>query len=92
MFLDGRGIWHRDAFGREVTDDSFYVVFNAHHGPVDCTIPAALAAGPWRLAIDTAGAGAVRRPDDEGPPLEPGAVVTLVERSVQVDRRPLDPG
>ena len=35
-------------------DDSFYVVFNAHHEPLQFTLPPQQFAGRWMQVLDTA--------------------------------------
>ncbi len=52
-FLNGEGIALPDERGRRVVDDSFYLAFNAHHEPLEFTLPAAVG-GNWDTAIDTA--------------------------------------
>ena len=39
VFLNGEGIPDRDARGERVVDDSFIMIFNAHDGPIDFTLP-----------------------------------------------------
>ena len=39
IFLNGEGIQSPDARGERVIDDSFYVLFNAHHEPLQFTLP-----------------------------------------------------
>jgi isoamylase len=81
VFLNGLGIPYRDAIGLPVTDDDFYVIFNAHDGPLEFALPAPLAEGPWLLELDTA-----------RPAVEPAAAVAnpirAEGRSVVVLRRP----
>jgi glycogen operon protein len=48
VFLNGKGLRSRGPSGEQIVDDSFYVIFNAYHGPI-CTScrPASTAAnGP----------------------------------------------
>src|SRR5207244_463944 len=39
VFLNGDAIASTDMYGDRVTDDSFYFVFNAHHEPMQFTLP-----------------------------------------------------
>jgi glycogen operon protein len=43
MYLDGRGIRHRDERGRPVVDDSYLIWLHAGADPVDVTLPGR----PW---------------------------------------------
>ncbi|HEY3459824.1 MAG TPA: NUDIX domain-containing protein [Casimicrobiaceae bacterium] len=53
VYLDGRRLGESDARGRDVTDDDFIVLFNAHDGPIPFTLPAFDGAG-WLVLLDTA--------------------------------------
>ena len=39
LFLNGDAIADRDRRGQRVTDDSFLLLFNAHHDLIDWTLP-----------------------------------------------------
>ena len=39
VYLNGQGIPDLDPRGQRVTDDSFVLCFNAHHEPIDFTLP-----------------------------------------------------
>ncbi len=39
VYLNGLGIPDLDARGQRVTDDSFFLCFNAHHEPIEFTLP-----------------------------------------------------
>ena len=87
MYLDGRGIRHRDERGRRVVDDSYLVWFNAADG--DCTVQ--LPGPPWgdayELVLSTGyPTGAPPRPTvvAPGPVLLEGRTVWLM----RVVRRP----
>ena len=54
MFLNGDGMIAPDAQGRRIVGDSFLLVFNAWHEPIDFRIPKELK-GTWRCAVDTDG-------------------------------------
>jgi isoamylase len=53
VFLNGQGLHAVDAEGSKVVDDSFYIIFNAHHEAVDYKLPAEEYAKNWNLLIDT---------------------------------------
>jgi hypothetical protein len=54
VFLNGEGIREPDARGERVTDDSFFLLFNGHHEPLDFTLPDLGAGERWQVEIDTA--------------------------------------
>jgi len=53
MYLGGEALDELDARGRPVTDDSFLVLFNAHHDAIAFTLPE-FGAGRWLVLVDTA--------------------------------------
>jgi isoamylase len=53
VFLYGEGIASPDDRGRRVTDDSFLLLFNAHHGSTEFRLPPASWADGWRVVLDT---------------------------------------
>jgi glycogen operon protein len=54
VFLNGDALRELDDLGQPVRDDSFLLVFNAHHEPLSFTMPPAAFGDRWRLVIDTA--------------------------------------
>jgi isoamylase len=54
IYLNGLGIHWTDPKGERITDDSFYVIFNAHHEPLTFTLPEAQYGKHWTKIIDTA--------------------------------------
>jgi glycogen operon protein len=54
MFLNGEEIAAPDPAGSRVVDDSFVVLFNAHHEDADFTLPQARFGPAWVCEIDTA--------------------------------------
>jgi glycogen operon protein len=55
VFLNGDAMESRDERGEPITDDSFYVLFNAHHEPIPFRLPARPEWGQrWRKVLDTA--------------------------------------
>ncbi|UYQ94573.1 glycogen debranching protein GlgX [Chitinophaga horti] len=53
VFLNGRSIHQVGPKGEKVIDDSFYIIFNAHHESLDFKLPASSYAKDWTVAIDT---------------------------------------
>ena len=81
VYLNGQGIPGLDARGHRVTDDSFVLCFNAHHEPIEFTLPPEEFGPAWTPVIDTA-AGA----DDggEASPVRAGATVRVGSRGIVV--------
>lgn len=55
VFLNGDAIPELDRRGQTIVDDSFLVVFNAHHETISFTLPEEAYGAEWFLEIDTAG-------------------------------------
>jgi glycogen operon protein len=53
VFLNGRGIPTPDERGEQIVDDSFYVMFNAHHDPIDFRLPGPEWGNRWTQVLDT---------------------------------------
>jgi glycogen operon protein len=54
IFLNGQGIPDRDAVGERVTDDSFLLLFNAHHQQITFSLPDESYGRSWEIVVDTA--------------------------------------
>jgi glycogen operon protein len=53
VFLNGRAIPTPDHRGEPIIDDSFYLLFNAHHEPLDFRLPTCPWGDKWEKVIDT---------------------------------------
>jgi glycogen operon protein len=53
VFLNGDGIREPDSRGEHLTDQSFFLLFNAHHESLDFAIPDLGAAERWHVILDT---------------------------------------
>jgi glycogen operon protein len=53
VFLNGDAIPTRDEHGNRITDDSFYVMFNAHSEPLEFVLPESKWGEQWTVALDT---------------------------------------
>ena len=53
IFLSGEGLNTRDVRGNWITDDSFYLMYNAHEENVTFKIPGKEYGNPWKKVIDT---------------------------------------
>jgi isoamylase len=86
MYLDGRGLRHRDGRGRLIIDESYLIVLHAGDDSVDFLLPGLPWAADYEVVIDTAQPSG--RPKDEtilpaGEPVTAGPRSCLVLR---VDR------
>jgi len=54
VYLNGTEIHSTDSLGARIVDDSFLVVFNAHHGNEDFTLPPESFGPAWVKVVDTA--------------------------------------
>jgi glycogen operon protein len=53
IYLNGRGIHSVGPKGESIMDDSFYLIFNAHHEPLKFTLPPEKYARTWIRILDT---------------------------------------
>lgn len=53
VYLNGEGIHSLGPTGERVTDDSFYIIFNAHHGSIEYKLPPKKYGDSWTLVLDT---------------------------------------
>ena len=83
VFLNGGAIGPVEPKGLPVQDDSFYVIFNAHHEDVVFILPGEPWGRCWSEVFDTARGWA----GSEGPALVAGKRLTAVGRSVVLLRR-----
>ncbi|HZR15115.1 MAG TPA: glycogen debranching protein GlgX [Acidimicrobiia bacterium] len=63
VFLNGDGIHYLDARGQQVLDETFYVIFNAHHERMTFSLPGEQWGRRWEKLLDTAEVGVVDRRD-----------------------------
>jgi isoamylase len=54
VFLNGKSLSSPDSHGRRVVDDTFYLIFNAHHEPLDFSLPGPEWGRNWTRVLDTA--------------------------------------
>jgi isoamylase len=79
MYLNGHGIRETDERGEQVVDDCFYLAFNAHHEPIEFTLPGSDYAEGWTVVVDTAEPGEL-----EPLQLKAGETVTVAARATVV--------
>ena len=83
VFLNGRGIQSLNERGEPVTDDSFYVMFNSHHEPLEFTLPAQRWGEQWTVILNTADEKDLLAEQEPGPAIEAGERI-LVQSSCVV--------
>jgi glycogen operon protein len=77
VFLNGDALPWTDPRGHPVTSGSFFMIFNAHHDPIDYTLPSDEWGRQWTYVLDTS------RHDDEleATPCKAEEVVRVGDRS-----------
>jgi len=83
IYLNGRGIHYSGPNGEPVIDDSFYILFNAHHDKLDFKLPVSKYATQWITVLNTASAVS------EEKFYMPEEVVQLDGRSILVLKHPI---
>ncbi len=53
IFLNGEYIPNPNPRGDPVADDKFFIIINAHHEPLECTLPGSEWVQKWRKVFDT---------------------------------------
>ncbi|MFT4111436.1 glycogen debranching protein GlgX [Silvibacterium sp.] len=53
MLLNGQTLEATDELGNQVSDDTFLILFNAHHEAVSFALPRPPAGGRWRVTMNT---------------------------------------
>ncbi|NDU75981.1 glycogen debranching protein GlgX [Actinomadura sp. DSM 109109] len=84
VFLNGDAIGEPDRRGRQVRDDSFLLLVNAHDGDLAFTLPPARYGQMWIKVLDTADPLLA---EEESPVVKARENVPVPARSVQVMRR-----
>ncbi|MET7938077.1 glycogen debranching protein GlgX [Streptomyces sp. NPDC005322] len=85
VFLNGNAISEPGVRGERITDDSFLLLFNAHHEPLDFVVPVDHGK-QWQVIVDTAVPEGVE--PGSGAKVAAGDRLTLVDRSLMVLQRP----
>ncbi|MCF0050539.1 glycogen debranching protein GlgX [Dyadobacter sp. LJ53] len=80
VYLNGKGIRCVNYDGQKITDDSFYIIFNAHEESLDYVLPADQCHNNWKKSIDTSD-GFIGSDQEE---FVPGNKIKVQGRSVLV--------
>jgi glycogen operon protein len=70
MFLNGEEIAAADSHGQRIVDDSFVLLFNAHHEDVEFTLPPARFGAAWTCVLRTDAPGCDETPHQAGETLD----------------------
>ncbi len=87
VFLNGEAIRSPDSHGEPVTDDSFLVLFNAHHEPTDFALPKGGWGEAWAKVLDTYTGVITDFPPPDAVWHGAGEELAVAERSVVLLRR-----
>jgi glycogen operon protein len=92
-FLNGDRLMAPDRRGTKVVDDSFVILFNAHHEELQFTLPPKEYGEWWLVVLDTADDDGGEGGDDvsAGDAYGPDEVLFAAARSMVVLRRPHEP-
>jgi isoamylase len=86
MYLNGRGVHSRGAKGEVIIDDSFYVIFNAAHHPMDYQLPTEKYGPYWSKVLDTSQDFIDESSTETYPP---GGTISVASRAVVVLKNPV---
>jgi glycogen operon protein len=87
LILNGETLGDVDESGEPITDDTFLIMLNCHHEPIQFYLPKPPGADRWEAVIDTNNPAL----NVDTHFLEPGTAVELVPLSLIVCREPRPP-
>ena len=92
IFLNGRGLHAVGSKGQNIMDDSFYLIFNAHHEPLDFKLPPAKYGKTWDLVLDTSKAVSEEKKIDANTELTAeGRSIIILKHTILYDKTGGDP-
>jgi glycogen operon protein len=83
IYLNGRGLHTVGPKGEHVVDDNFFLIFNAHHEPLEFTLPRSKYGKQWQKVLDTS------HPDHEEETYLAKETIMTEGRSIIVLKHPL---
>ena len=86
VFLSGQGLRSVGPKGEQIFDDSFYIIFNAHHDPLNFVLPPKRYGTRLIKVLDTA----ENFVDQEGPIFKASDSIIADSRSIILLKQPLD--
>jgi isoamylase len=87
VFLNGRAIATPNERGERVVDDSFYIMFNAHHEPLEFRLPPKAWGERWAKLLDTHEPGDEMSEERIGRRFKAGGLVKLAPWSLVLLKR-----
>ena len=81
VFINGRGMRSRTNVGERVTDDSFFLIFNAYHGCIDYKLPGVEYAEDWTKILDTSDGQPISQ-GEKGRVYQAGETITVQDNSI----------
>jgi glycogen operon protein len=87
VFLNGAAIWTPNERGEQVVDDSFSVMFNAHHEALEFKLPEAKWGERWAEVLDTSVHGDYLDEEKPGPEHAAGETIEVPAWSLRLLRR-----
>jgi isoamylase len=87
MILNGETLGEVDESGEPIEDDTFLILLNCHHEPIQFFVPKPPGMEKWEIVIDTNDPGI----DPDSRFSEPGTAIDLVPLSLVVCREPKPP-
>lgn len=87
MMLNGETLGEVDEAGEPIKDDTFLILLNCHHEPIQFFVPKPPGMEKWEIVIDTNDPGL----DPDSRFSEPGTAIDLVPLSLVVCREPKPP-
>jgi len=87
MILNGETLGEVDESGEPIEDDTFLILLNCHHEPIQFFVPKPPGMEKWEIVIDTNDPGL----DPDSRFSEPGTAIDLVPLSLVVCREPKPP-
>ena len=87
VFLNGKALKAEGPRGEHLTDNNFYIIFNAYEGELPYVLPPEEFGNSWTKVIDT---NENFFEEENGQTFSPGETVTVQGRSVLVLKEPLE--
>jgi glycogen operon protein len=87
VFLNGRAIPTPNERGEQIVDDSFYIMFNAHHEPLDFRLPEKKWGQRWAEVLNTNETSDHLAEDQPGPEHDACGTLQVQAWSTRVLRR-----
>ena len=86
VYFSGQGFHYTDADGNPIKDDSFYIIFNAHHDALQCKLPPRKYGIHWKKVLNTYD-GSINGSTST---IDHDEIITIEGRSILVLTHPAD--